>query len=174
MQIEVVGCQGTIEIKDFISNLKNFSIQQRVAAQALYAPFVYGQEHVISAVEHAVRSFCNSTNTSNSLNMEILLYVAGCRQIRDAIDTLGIRSGEPMVVVAVANNLILNCDGFFGKDLLRQFLIGQNLCMDPLVIEGDERALVHFGVTSAELATVDKSMYGDLILERVALVDLIT
>jgi len=174
MQIEVVGCQGTIEIKGFISNLKDFFLQQRIAVQALHAPFVYGQEHVISAVEHAVRSFCNSSNTSNSLSMEILLYAAGCRQIRDAVDTLGIRSGEPMVVVAVANNYILECDGFVGKDMLRQFLIGKNLCVDSTVIKGDKRALVHFGVTPAELATVDKSMYGELILERVALVDIMS
>jgi len=174
MQIVVVGCRGTIELKGFISNLKDFSLHQRVAAQALHAPFVYGQEHVISAVEHAVRSFCNHTNTSNSLNMEILLYAAGCRQIRDAIDALGIRSGEPMVVVAVTCNNILECDGYIEKDMMRQFLIGQSLCIDQMVIEGDERALVHFGVTSAEMATVDKSMYGELILERVALVDIIT
>ena len=174
MEVLITGCKGFVEPHIFLNTLKEFSLQHQAAAQAFYAPFIYGKEHIVTAVEHAIRAFRNQTQTCRSLDMEILLYAAGRRQIRDAIDTLGIKLGEPMVVAAVTDDELLGCDGFIGMETLTQFLIDQGLQIDHMVIPGDDRVLQPFGVTPAEQKTVDKSMYGDLIMERVALVDLIT
>jgi KEOPS complex subunit Cgi121 len=170
----MAGCQGNVKTDFFIDNLKKFGLLHQTAVQAFHAPFIYGKYHIYSAVEHAVRAFHNQTQICHSLDMEILLYAAGRRQIRDAIDTMGIRFGEPMVVVAVTDSKILGYDGFVDMDVLTQFLNNNDLHIDKMAIEGDHRALSAFQVTHIELETVDKSMYGELILERVALVDLIT
>jgi hypothetical protein len=40
------------------------------------ANVIFGEKHLISAVEHAVRAIDRKTNTTNSLEMEILLYAS--------------------------------------------------------------------------------------------------
>jgi len=48
-----------------------------------------------------------------------------------------------------------------------------NLEKDDKVLEGDENTLKSFGLNEMELRTVTKAKYGDLILEKVAMVDII-
>ena len=48
-----------------------------------------------------------------------------------------------------------------------------NLKRDDKVLEGDVDTLKRFGITEDELSTIPESKYGDLLLEKVALVDII-
>ena len=49
---------------------------------------------MISAVEHAIRAFERKTNTTNSLEKEIILYASGERQLKLAIPKIGIKKGN--------------------------------------------------------------------------------
>jgi len=160
MNVDIVGCRGKIaDSEELIEEIRRFG----TACQIMNADRVYGREHILSAVEHALRAFKNGTNSCKTLDMEILLYASGKRQIKDAIDFMGIGESERFVFVSVGN----------GNPKSEEFLEKLGLEIDEDVIEGDISTLEKFGISMDEIKTVDKSMYGDLILEKVAMVDLI-
>ena len=47
------------------------------------------------------------------------------------------------------------------------------MTQDASVLEGDRETLKRFGITGLEIRTVPEAKYGDLILEKVAMVDVI-
>ena len=59
------------------------------------------------------------------------------------------------------------------KKIIDEFLSFFSLSQDDEVLEGDEITLKKFGITENEIKTVKKAKYGDLILEKVAFVDII-
>ena len=69
------------------------------------ADLVFGKNHMISAVEHALRSFERKTNTTNSLEKEILLYASGERQLKLAIPKIGVKSGNVKIAIVLLNNV---------------------------------------------------------------------
>jgi len=54
-----------------------------------------------------------------------------------------------------------------------EILEALNLIRDDKVLEGDIDTLRKFGITQQELMTVPKNKHGNLILEKVAMVDVI-
>jgi tRNA threonylcarbamoyladenosine modification (KEOPS) complex Cgi121 subunit len=62
---------------------------------------VAGWQHLYFAVLNALHAFENGLNISNSLSMEILLYASAQRQIREAVNLLGIRPDSDRVAVVV-------------------------------------------------------------------------
>ncbi len=62
--------------------------------QIMNSEYIFYPEQLISAVKNALRSFERGENISNKLRVEILLYLSGRRQIREAISLLGYEGGE--------------------------------------------------------------------------------
>jgi len=170
MDIEIYGCRGSIpDTEAFIAELQAFAASHDVACQAFDAGAVYGATHIRSAVQHAVRSFRRDTMVCNDLSMEILLYASGCRQIRDAIGRAGIRSG-PVVLVAVGRTGIPGADGDLPD--MAAFMDEHSLASDDDVLAGTGEVLDRFGIPADVWEAIDTSMYENLILEQVAMVDL--
>ncbi|MCD6299285.1 MAG: hypothetical protein J7L93_01595 [Thermoplasmata archaeon] len=164
MNVEIVGCRGEIHDKEeFIERIRQFGDENKAICQIMNADMVYGREHILSAVEHALRAFENGTNSCKTPDMEILLYASGKRQIKDAIEFMGIGKSGKFVFVYAGN----------GNPGIEEFLEELGLEVDSNVMDGDILTLDKFGIGDEEMKTVDKSMYGDLILEKVAMVDLI-
>jgi len=169
MKIKIIGCRGKIKDKEeFIKKLKHFGKEKGIACQIMDASKIYGKEHIISAVEHAVRAFENRTNSCRTLDLEILLYASGKRQIKDAIDFMGAGDGEEFIFVAVGDRGIEE-----EYEVAIKFLEEKGFEIDDEIIRGNEETLKKFGISEEEIKSVDKSMYGDLILEKVAMVDVI-
>jgi len=163
---KIVGAKGNIQnIDDFLDKIRDFSDKNNVSIQVFNADLIYGEKHLISAYEHAERAMEQKTNTTNSLEMEILLYAAGERQLKLAIPKMGVKKGKSnlaIVVVKSKSDKIID-------NLLSEF----NLKRDDKVLEGDENTLKKFGLNQKEINTVTKAKYQNLILEKVALVDII-
>lgn len=171
MDIKIHGCRGSIrDTEAFIAALQAFAASRDIACQAFDATAVYGTAHLLSAVHHAVRSVRHGTALCNDLSMEILLYASGCRQIRDAIQRVGIRGGN-VVLVAVGRTAIAGCDGRIQD--MEAFIDAHSLTEDSAVLAGDTGILDRFGIAQRERQAIDTSMYEDLILEQVAMVDLL-
>ncbi len=67
--------------------------------------YIWGYQHIFSAVWHARNAEKNNQMISKTLSMEILLYTAGLRQIQKAIQLLGIKNNTTeMVGVLLAIN----------------------------------------------------------------------
>ena len=121
---------------------------------------IFGPDHLASALYHARKAFDERRNSSDSLAMETLLYASGERQLSGAIRKLSV--GEETTEVVVVR---LTDDQFdAGKDWKRY--VGT----EPT--QGEER-FIRFGITREELATADEGRRLDLVLEKVASVDLI-
>ncbi|MFX0151065.1 MAG: KEOPS complex subunit Cgi121 [Candidatus Hodarchaeota archaeon] len=69
-----------------------------IAAQLLDNRFVWGRQHLFSAIWHAYNAEKNDRMISKTLSMEILLYTAGQRQIKKAIKLLGVKNNTKDVL----------------------------------------------------------------------------
>jgi KEOPS complex subunit Cgi121 len=148
-------------VEEFLQKLKKISLEKNLTLQALDADKIAGEEHIRFAVEKAINSFKTGTNIANDLSKEIMLYAAGTRQISRAIG-LGIHKGENNIVLVAVGEEELS-----GFDEIRP---GSVLAYR----ESKKEALMKaFGITNEELEAVGEEKVPALVLERVALVDVI-
>ena len=121
---------------------------------------VFGTDHLSSAYHHATKAIREGRNTSESVIMETLLYASGERQLSAAIRRMGVSKDSEEVVVALLG----------GGDID----IGSG--WDPLTATLQETRMeryLAFGLTTEELGTVGPGRWPDLVLERVAAVDVL-
>jgi len=130
--------------------------------QLLDARLVCGRDHLASAAEHAERAMREGTNAAKALAVEFLLYASGERQIADALAKMGIRSNTTEFAVVA----------FGGLDV-PPALVALALTRDDSVLEASRQKLRAFGLSDAEIDSVPGDRQTDLVLERVAMVDLL-
>jgi len=172
--IVVFGAHGTINNIDlFLQQLLLFSKKENLVIQAFDATAIYGKDHLISATTHALRAFEQGRNSTNSLALEILLYAAGERQIQKALKKIGVKKGKQQIAFIFMNEMTQKKNKRIDEAVIKKFLGMFHLTSDDKVLKGDRNTLKRFGVTDQELSTIPESKYGDLILEKVALVDVI-
>jgi len=172
--ITVLGAWGLIQdVEVFVQQLGVFSAQEHLVIQAFDARVIYSKEHVISAVNHAKRAFAQKTNATNTLALEILLYAAGERQIQKAIKKTGVKKGKQRIVFVLTNKSYTSTKKKIDPAVIHRFSDLFQLSLDESVIKGNSATLKRFGITQKELSTLPEEKCGDLILEKVALVDII-
>ncbi len=125
---------------------------------------IAGEEHVWSALRHAWRSYFEETPIANSFEMEALLYAAGTRQCLLAAN-YGIHLGEMRLYVCI-------CPPAPGaRENLEPLLRFVEEDWEEIDAEKAERLRCLFGITPEEIAAVGEGRIRDLVLERVALLD---
>lgn len=129
--------------------------------QLLDARLVCGRVHLLSAAEHAERAMREGTNVAKTVAVEFVVYASGERQIGDALAKMGIREDTTEFAAVV-----------FGGDP-EAALRALALTRDDSVLDPSPQKLRAFGPTDAELDTVPPDRRADLVLERVARVDLL-
>jgi len=172
--MHVLGTYGTIKNVDaFVQQLLAFSEQEHLVIQVFDARVIFGKDHLVSATMHARRAFEQGTNATNSLALEILLYAAGERQIQKAIKKIGVKKGKQPIVFLMTDPLNTKRDQSVKRAVISRLLKTFHLTLDDTVLKGNKTTLKRFGITDEQLSTVPKEKYGELILEKVALVDVI-
>ena len=170
---KIFGAKGNIQnVEDFLKNIRKYAKRNKVLIQVFNGELVYGKKHLISAYEHAKRAIKQKTNTTNSLEMEIMLYAAGERQLKTAIPKIGVNKGKNDLAFIFINNSEETQEKKLCQ-IVDRFIKQFHLVRDDKVLEGDIDTLKKFGLTKTEIDTVTKDKYQDLILERVAMVDII-
>lgn len=168
--MKIIGAKGKIKnVNDFLEKISIFAKKNNITIQAFDAGLIFGKNHIISAVEHATRAFSRKTNTTNSLEKEILLYASGERQLKLAIPKIGVKNRNTKIAFVLIDNKKKMMSNKIVNDLLKLL----SLIRDDKVLEGDENTLKRFGLKKDEIKTVSKEKYCDLILEKVAMVDII-
>lgn len=163
MRIQVAGARGEISSVDkTLEKLKKFCDENRCEAQLFNSNMVFGEAHIQSAFEHAERAFDEGRSSAKSLSTEVLLYTSGERQISAAIKKMGIKEGLSELCIF----LIGDDDP---DDLIRHL----GLKRDDTLLEGDVKNLKAYGISKKEADTVPEDRVFDLVLERVAMVDLL-
>lgn len=123
-----------------------------------------GRDHVDAALRHAWRSWTSGEPIANSIEMEALLYAAGTRQCQVAA-SFGIHPGENHSYIAVCPPAPGVRDRLAG---LVTFVDGDWESIDPAK---RARLAELFGITQKEVLVVGEARFRDLVLERVALLD---
>ncbi|UCH89696.1 MAG: hypothetical protein JSV49_03340 [Thermoplasmata archaeon] len=173
MDYEIVGAKGKFEdVEGVIDRLKNLGEKYNVTLQLIDARLIFGKAHLDSAVFHAQRAMAKSTNLAKSIAVEIILYASGERQIGQAITKMGIKSDTEEFGLIIYD---LPSQGASeeGSKLCGDILSELDLVRDDTILEGDKSVLERFGITKEELEAVSQSHWSNLILERVAMVDII-
>jgi KEOPS complex subunit Cgi121 len=168
--IKIIGARANIkDVGDFLKKVEDFASEKKLTIQAFNADLIFGKDHIISAVEHARRSIERKTNTTNSFEKEILLYASGERQLKIAIPKMGVKKGKGNVAFVLVNNKKKKIPLQIISDLLKSL----KLDADDKVLEGSKETLIKFGINGNEIETLTKEKYGFIILEKVAMVDII-
>jgi KEOPS complex subunit Cgi121 len=169
--MNIVIISGPVKIIDnniFIKQLSDISSSYNITVQALNADLLSGIRHIQFAVEKSIRSFESGKNTANNLGMEIMLYASGSRQIEKALD-LGVKIGENRVAIVLVGENVTDEAEFDVRALLNS--------EDASIVDYSdgkkEDLLKIFNITAAELEAVGEEKIPELVLERVALVDVI-
>jgi len=171
--IEIIGAKGKIQNVDyFLKKIQNISSEYNIIIQVFDADYIFGKNHLISSLNHAKRAFEQKNNSTNSLSMEILLYASGQRQIQKAIDKIGVKKGNTDIAIIIENE-VSNKTQKTPKEFIKNIMTDFNFIRDDKVLEGDINTLKKFGISTQEIATLKEEKYEDIILEKVAMVDII-
>ncbi|HEC76427.1 MAG TPA: hypothetical protein ENI33_04110 [Thermoplasmatales archaeon] len=154
----IIGAKGKLSVEETLEKLKKI----RGVSQIFDASCICGREHIEIAYEHAKRAFEEGRNKCRSIEMEMLLYASGKRQIKDAMDFIGAKKrGEYAIFFDKLNE----------KEAIKFVKNELKLEVDENVLKPNIEKLKKF-VSEEELNTIDKSFYFDLIFEKVATVEL--
>ena len=164
--MRVVEGVATIEdVGPFVAALEEIGTEHGVTVQAFDARYVVSRAHLERAVELADRAFERGENVARDRGVEILLYAAGRRQIDRAL-TLGVSPGRQPVVALVDAE-----DGDEQAERDAASAVAARLDGEPTLGAYDaDLVREYFDIGEQELAVVDGDL-GDLVLERVALLD---
>ena len=132
------------------------------------ADMLAGRRHAESAVIHAVRSFNAGDAISNTLEMEALLYASGSRQCNIAI-SFGLHVGE--------NRLWVCCyplqKGVWNA-LMSIVNFHDDKTWDRIDCVKRKKLMQIFDITPEEFGSLDdQERFSDLVLERVAMLDVL-
>ena len=177
----IAGKVRVSNVNDFLAALKTVARKYDVTIQAMNAELIAGEEHIKSAVKKALRAVGRNRNITNDLGLEILLYAAGRRQIERAL-AMGVSKSEGEKRVAI---VIVDASARGEKDLevvaeeVKRKIEIQEEPISELELEledkGDKKEGIKkfFDITEAELKAVGEKKLKMLVLERVAMLDVL-
>ncbi len=141
---------------------KTLASEMGVDILLMDADMVFGKVHIDTAIEHADRAFERKTNVAGTRMMEVMLYASGERQLSAAIDKMGVGKGTRRLAVVASDSECLD-------EVMRALSVKR----DDNVLDGRLEELGKFGITKQAVRGVGKEKAMELVLERVALVDLL-
>jgi KEOPS complex subunit Cgi121 len=162
MSHEIAGARGDVRDRDAVlRRVQTWASARGSEVLLADASVVFGHDHLESAALHAERARSTGNMSTRSLAMEALLYLAGQRQVADAIRIAGIEDDTKAVAFLV-----------FGDARVDDLLGFLGWSRDDRVLEPGDKDMSVLGVSRAERATVPEERMVDLALERTALVDI--
>lgn len=161
MTFDIAGAKASdVDPEAVVRTAAEWASSRGAEVCLLDARSVFGRDHLESAALHAIRARASRTMSSRSVAMETLLYAAGARQVQDAIRSVGLRRDTTAIGVVL-----------FGSAKADDFIHDMGWSRDDRVLISDGKSLENFGISDRETATVSQGQRADLILEKVALLD---
>lgn len=161
MRYEVAGARGHVEDPEgVLERARSLAAARGAEVLLADARAVLGRDHLESAVRHALRAQEDGRMVARTVSLESLRYLAGQRQVSDAIRTAGLRRGTSQLAVVSFGDLRPDevCEAFRWK-------------RDDGVLDPEGKSLRVVGIDGRAETTVPRGRAHDLALERVALLD---
>jgi KEOPS complex subunit Cgi121 len=166
---KIFGAIGSIKNSEiFLKKISDFSKKNNLIIQVFDSNLIFGKNHLMSSIKHALRSMKNKKNTANSIEMEIMLYASGERQLKLAIPKMGIKKNTNKIAFIIMKEK-KNISDLTIDSLLNSL----NLIRFDDVLNIDGKDIKKFGINEKEITTVSLNDYEKLIIEKIALVDII-
>jgi len=164
-----------VKIKDdnrFLEDVRKEVKEAQV--QFFDAKFIASQQHLHFAALNALRAFEKKLNISSSLAVEVLLYASAQRQIKKAVDMLGIKPDSSQIAVLVmAEN---KQKAYVALETVSGLISGErDDDVLELTAEKFEGIKTLFGVSNLEIEAklrkegLEREALVDLVIEHVAL-----
>jgi KEOPS complex subunit Cgi121 len=150
---------------ELISVIKELQSRHGCVVQALDADKVVSERHIFFATEKAFAAFSQGRNIAKDAGMEIMRYASGERQIVRALK-MGISDCTKRIALILATSGG-ECRWPNASDLSGLVELDGLGCSFS-----DEAVREAFNISSAEMEAVGEGRIEDLIIERVALVDI--
>ena len=172
--IEISGFHN-VEIKDtpqFLSKL-NGDLPEKVEVQLFNSDLVASWQHLYFAVLNALMAHKTKRNISKSLAVETVLYASSQRQIKKAIEVIGVKPASKDIAL-----VIIGEDPKSVKNGLTAIVehIGSQPDEDVLDVSDEKIQLIKkaFNLSDKEIEIVTAHRLGkqaivDIVVERVAL-----
>jgi len=148
----------------FLDVLRETALKFEIHIICFNADMMAGVRHVRKAVFTAARSFNRGDPLANTLEMEALLFAAGSRQCAIA-SSFGVHEGENRLYVCC----FPSCSAVWTT--LTPFLELTDDDSDVMNLQKKARLMALFEITERELEAAGKDRLTDLVLERVALLN---
>jgi len=159
--------QARMNVRDrakVLETIRAIALRHSTHIVCFNAENVAGIRHAEAAMQCAKRSFSSGKPISNSFEMEALLFAAGSRQCNRAT-LFGIHEDDNRIFVAACpvNEVVW-------EDLSAHmdFITGIE---DEMTRDKEQRLKAFFDITDEELVVVGRTRIIDLILERLALLE---
>jgi len=155
MNVKCIGCkmEPSSDIDEIFERLERYRKEKSIFIQVFDAEMIIGKDHLIWAYDKALRSFDQKTNRADSLEMETLLWSSGERQIKNALNKMGIKKSSKNVAILSDSNI---------SDLLSE--MGWE--KDDNVLAPSKEKLEKHDITIEEINSVDEPY--DLIYEKMS------
>ena len=161
MTFDIAGAKASVvHPETVVRTATEWASSRGAEVSLLDARAVFGRDHLESAALHAIRARDARTMSSRSVAMETLLYAAGARQVQDAIRSVGLRPDTTAIGVVL-----------FGSARVDDFIRDMGWTRDDGVLNAEGKSLEDFGISDQAAGTVSESQGADLVLEKVALLD---
>jgi KEOPS complex subunit Cgi121 len=159
--------QARMNIEDraeFLQTIQSIAQLRSAHIVCFNAENIAGREHAEAAIFSAQRSFFSGRPISNSFEMEALLFASASRQCNTAA-IFGIHADENVMFICScpANELVW--------EDLSHYMVFVDEKWEEITPEKEERLKVFFGITQEEIAVVGRSRVIELVLERIALLE---
>jgi KEOPS complex subunit Cgi121 len=168
MSFQILGGSTNIgKVPEFLSQISSLASANCTVIQAIDAGKIAGERHILFAVQKALRAFEENFNSAKDPGIEIMRYASGKKQIEEAF-SMGVHEGEMELVFVVLgdDNDVKRSVGFLKNMICEKDVISYSILKrDSIVLQ--------FCITANEIEAVGEEMIPDLVLERVALVDVL-
>jgi len=154
--------------RKFLKSLNKVGARFGTTIVCFNADLMAGSEHVRSALAHAARTWDEGTQISRSLAMEALLYAGGTRQCLEAT-RFGIHPGHNSSHLCLCPDSVEALAELKAQGMIAPLPAGESL--EEISSEKTTRLMDCFGITPEEIAVVGEERFSELVLERVALLE---
>lgn len=153
------------DLDDFLWAIREIATHRNTHIVLFNARHMAGRAHVESALRHAFRAREQGAMISSRVEMDALLYAAGSRQIVHAM-SFGVQRGENAAYLCLCPD---RAEAW--SDLQPFFSPADGEDWDTLSPEKSAHLSALFSISPEELMVVSPERIQELVLERVALLE---
>lgn len=175
-QVDSMNCNavqivsGSVMISDlpaFLQSMNDFSAKHKIKIQGFDTRKIVDKDHLLFSIYRARQSFSTGTNEAKDIGLEVLRFSSGQRKI-DKSFSMGLIQGENRSVFVFFGETT-ECLKAAENAFKAEFGLSETIKIP--MSEKKPFLMKQFEITDVELKTAGDSRLKDLVMERVALVD---